>query len=117
LQALRQANVKVWMLTGDKRETAHDIAKTTCLIDHQTIKHEFFPDDSSEVSVGDMTSAFRRKLSAALADAKTRQQQQQQQQQYSVLIGSECVVFSLESAPQFGHNSASSQVHVHSTWP
>ncbi len=100
------------MLTGDKRETAHDIAKTTCLIDHQTIKHEFFPDDSSEVSVGDMTSAFRRKLSAALADAKTRQQQQ-----YSVLIGSECVLFSLESAPQFGRNSASSQVHVHSTWP
>ena len=38
LQALRQANVKVWMLTGDKRETAHDIAKTTCLIDNDTVK-------------------------------------------------------------------------------
>ncbi len=79
------------MLTGDKRETAHDIAKTTCLIDNQTIKHEFFPDDSSEVSVADMTSAFHRKLSAALGDARTKRQQQQQQQEYSVLIGSECV--------------------------
>jgi magnesium-transporting ATPase (P-type) len=39
--ALRQADVKVWMLTGDKRETAHDIAKSTSLIDDKTIKCVF----------------------------------------------------------------------------
>jgi hypothetical protein len=80
------------MLTGDKRETAHDIAKTTCLIDHHTIKHEFFPDDGEHSSVADMTDAFRRKLSAALAEAKANKTGgKQQQRSYSVLIGNECV--------------------------
>ena len=33
IKSLREANIKVWMLTGDKLETAENIAKSCALID------------------------------------------------------------------------------------
>ena len=93
IKALRQASIKVWMLTGDKRETAHDIAKTTHLIDDNTIKYEFFPDEDGHSSLLDNQAMFHRKIKAALADIESRNSSNQQgrQQQHSVFIGNECV--------------------------
>jgi magnesium-transporting ATPase (P-type) len=92
IQALRRASIKVWMLTGDKRETAHDIAKTTFLIDKDTTKYQFFPDDGDDCSLRGMQLLFHSKIQAALADIESkRANKQQQQQQYSVFIGSEFV--------------------------
>ena len=83
------------MLTGDKRETAHDIAKTTFLIDHDTTKYQFFPDAEGGNLEGWRVD-FHRKIKAALSDVETNQaadrQQRQRQRQHSVFIGSECAL-------------------------
>jgi len=34
---LRKARIKVWMLTGDKKETAENIGKSTKLLDEDTV--------------------------------------------------------------------------------
>jgi magnesium-transporting ATPase (P-type) len=77
------------MLTGDKRETAHDIAKTTFLIDHDTTKYQFFPDAEGANHDG-WRADFHRKIKAALSDVEANQCAGRQQRQHSVFIGSEC---------------------------
>jgi hypothetical protein len=106
IQALRQANVKIWMLTGDKRETAHDIAKTTFLIDHDTVKYQFFPNSDSDKHEG-WRADFQRKIKAALSDVETNQtldRSLRRRRQHSVFIGSEFVDF---CARRSAHDSRS----------
>jgi magnesium-transporting ATPase (P-type) len=103
IQALRQANVKIWMLTGDKRETAHDIAKTTFLIDHDTIKYQFFPDSDSDNTTKHegWRVDFHRKIKAALSDVETNHtvdRSVRRRRQHSVFIGSEFVDFRARKA-------------------
>ncbi|XP_064467003.1 probable phospholipid-transporting ATPase IIB isoform X2 [Ornithodoros turicata] len=41
LESLRNAGIKVWMLTGDKLETASSIAKSSCLVSRSQELHVF----------------------------------------------------------------------------
>ena len=43
LETLRNAGIKVWMLTGDKLETAECIAKSSRLVSHGQALHIFQP--------------------------------------------------------------------------
>ncbi|CAG0893255.1 unnamed protein product [Darwinula stevensoni] len=65
LELLNNAGVKVWMLTGDKLETAACIAKSSCLVSRKEELH-FFPKVSNRTEAHLELNAFRRKSNCAL---------------------------------------------------
>jgi phospholipid-translocating ATPase len=65
LELLRNAGIKVWMLTGDKLETATCIAKSSRLVSRTQTVHTFRPvSDRAEAHLE--LNTFRRKSDAAL---------------------------------------------------
>ena len=65
LEILRNAGVKIWMLTGDKLETATCIAKSSKLVAKSQTVHVFKP-VTSRAEAHQELNAFRRKQDAAL---------------------------------------------------
>lgn len=65
LELLRNAGIKVWMLTGDKLETATCIAKSSQLVARDQNIH-VFKGVTSRSEAHQELNAFRRKQDAAL---------------------------------------------------
>ncbi|KAG1688800.1 putative phospholipid-transporting ATPase IIB [Nymphon striatum] len=65
LELLRNAGIKVWMLTGDKLETATCIAKSSCLVSRNQSIHIFKPVNTRTETHLEL-NAFRRKSDCAL---------------------------------------------------
>ena len=65
LELLRNAGVRVWMLTGDKLETATCIAKSSRLVARTQAIHVFKP-VTTRAEAHQELNAFRRKQDAAL---------------------------------------------------
>ena len=65
LETLRNAGVKIWMLTGDKLETATCIAKSSKLVSRDQDIYTFKPIDNRDDARNEMNN-FRRKVDTAL---------------------------------------------------
>jgi len=65
LETLRNAGVKIWMLTGDKLETATCIAKSSKLVSRDQDVYTFKPIDNRDDARNEMNN-FRRKVDTAL---------------------------------------------------
>ncbi|CAF0881197.1 unnamed protein product [Brachionus calyciflorus] len=65
LETLRNAGVKIWMLTGDKLETATCIAKSSKLVSRDQDIYTFKPIESRDDARNEMNN-FRRKVDTAL---------------------------------------------------
>ncbi|XP_021097804.1 probable phospholipid-transporting ATPase IIB isoform X6 [Heterocephalus glaber] len=66
LEMLRNAGIKIWMLTGDKLETATCIAKSSHLVSRTQDIHIFRPEVTSRGEAHLELNAFRRKHDCAL---------------------------------------------------
>uniref|UniRef100_A0A6Q2YGQ7 Phospholipid-transporting ATPase n=1 Tax=Esox lucius TaxID=8010 RepID=A0A6Q2YGQ7_ESOLU len=66
LELLRNAGIKIWMLTGDKLETATCIAKSSHLVSRSQDIHVFRPQVSNRGEAHLELNAFRRKHDCAL---------------------------------------------------
>jgi phospholipid-translocating ATPase len=65
LETLRNAGIKIWMLTGDKLETATCIAKSSKLISRDQDIYSFKPIEGRDDARNEMNN-FRRKVDTAL---------------------------------------------------
>jgi phospholipid-translocating ATPase len=65
LETLRNAGVKIWMLTGDKLETATCIAKSSKLVSRDQDVYTFKPIENRDDARMEMNN-FRRKVDTAL---------------------------------------------------
>lgn len=65
LETLRNAGVKIWMLTGDKLETATCIAKSSKLVSRDQEVYTFKPIENRDDARNEMNN-FRRKVDTAL---------------------------------------------------
>ncbi|RNA28630.1 putative phospholipid-transporting ATPase IIB isoform X2, partial [Brachionus plicatilis] len=65
LETLRNAGVKIWMLTGDKLETATCIAKSSKLVSRDQDIYTFKPIENRDDARNEMNN-FRRKVDTAL---------------------------------------------------
>jgi magnesium-transporting ATPase (P-type) len=54
---MRQAGIKVWMLTGDKVETAVTIGHSSGLLDEHGMKHYYLTNPKEESLLHTMVSA------------------------------------------------------------
>lgn len=65
LETLRNAGIKIWMLTGDKLETATCIAKSSKLVSREQDVYSFKPVETRDDARNEMNN-FRRKVDTAL---------------------------------------------------
>jgi phospholipid-translocating P-type ATPase (flippase) len=85
---LARANVKLWVLTGDKQETAIEIGRSTNLLTPSTRMHVLNADSEAEVT---------QKLDKELADAMSGKEQNQKQ---GLVVDGATLNYVLEGDPQ-----------------
>lgn len=70
IEKMRQAGIKVWMLTGDKRETAINIAHSTRLCGPETAIHVLDVQGGDlELQITNITDSFQYRVEAVYSDS------------------------------------------------
>lgn len=69
IEKMRQAGIKVWMLTGDKRETAINIAHSTRLCGPDTMIHVLdFQEGDLELQIANVADSFQYRFDTVYSD-------------------------------------------------